>query len=137
MTHGRIGEITTRHVVSAGEAAYTLLVGSFMRQLEAWQSAAVPANREPWPITLLSAQVEMVQTGTGYKRDGHILYIKTIRESQVDPLFEVCSGAQGAFQKVTWIGEAETDYGVAVAMYAPLIATDIIRVRFTYRERRA
>jgi hypothetical protein len=79
----------------------------------------------------------MVQTATGYKRDGHILYIKTIRESQVDPLLEIHSGAQGPFQKVTWIGEAETDYGVAVALYSPLVATDIIRVRFTYRERRA
>lgn len=131
-------DIAERHEITAGEAAGGLLFGTWQRgHLNNWEVSAMPNHDgKPWPITLLRCHALLVDSA-GANRVGKVIYFGTLMGGEIDRFCDLHAAVQGACGKATWQGEADSDYGFGIGIYRPLVATDIIYVRFVYRERLA
>lgn len=125
--------LNDRHIVTAGEAAYDQLLGTWSRNSPGgyWASAAAVPGRTPWRITLLSLQTHMTTTA-GLLRVGRGAKLLELVESESDPVVDIVAGYQSEAGKVAFSGERHIDYGFGVVWWATLVATDVIFTRASY-----
>lgn len=125
--------LNDRHVVTAGEAAYNQLLGTFARNCPGgyWASAAAVPGRTPWRITLYSLQSHIASTA-GLLRAGYGVKLLELVESESDPVVDIVSGFQAESGKIAFSGERPIDYGFGVVYWATLTAGDVIFTRASY-----
>lgn len=132
----RLQEWVDRHVITGGEAAYTLLLGTYTRKGIQYLSSSIRNDRDYWPIVLRAAYVDIVDTN-GYSRAGQVVYLKTLIANTTDATLHLARGVTGIDGGLQWQGYAVSDYGVAVGIWGPFTATDTVFVRLLYHERSA